>query len=40
MIDLHIRVPKPLAEKLKAQAKADARSVAAEIVYLLGKAMK
>ncbi len=37
--DLHIRIPDALHKKLKAQAKANLRSVVAEINIILGKAL-
>lgn len=40
MIDIHIRIPAPLAKKLKAQAEANVRSIAAEVIFLLTKALK
>jgi hypothetical protein len=40
VIDIHIRIPAALAKKLKAQAEANVRSIAAEIIYILGKALK
>jgi hypothetical protein len=40
MIDIHVRIPAELAKKLKAQAEANVRSVVAEILFLLGRALK
>jgi plasmid stability protein len=38
--ELHIRVPDDLAKKIKAQAASNLRSIAAEVVVVLSKAMK
>jgi hypothetical protein len=35
MIDLHIRIPDELAEKIKAQAEENRRSINSEIIILL-----
>lgn len=40
MIDIHIRIPAPLAKKIKASAEANVRSIAAEIIFALTKAFK
>lgn len=40
MIDMHVRIPDELAKKLRTQAAANLRSIAAEIVFLLGEALK
>ncbi|MHB8406229.1 MAG: hypothetical protein ACYDCJ_12480 [Gammaproteobacteria bacterium] len=40
MADLHIRIPDDLAAKIKAQAKANLRSLVAEATFLLREALK
>lgn len=37
---MHVRIPAPLAKKLKASAEKNLRSVAAEIIFQIGKALK
>lgn len=39
-VDLHIRVPESLAKKLKASADTSLRSLTAQVIFLLGKALK
>jgi len=40
MKDLHIRLPKEMAEKIAALAKENERSVGAQVTYMLKQAMK
>ena len=40
MLDLHIRVPNDLAKKIKDQAASNLRSIAAEVVVMLSKAIR
>jgi hypothetical protein len=37
---MHVRIPAPLAKKLKASAETNLRSVAAEIIFILTKGLK
>ena len=40
MIDLHIRIPDELAEKIKAQAEENRRSINSEVIIAIEKAVK
>jgi hypothetical protein len=40
MIDLHIRIPDELAEKIKAQAEENRRSINSEVIILLEEITK
>ena len=40
MTDLHIRIPDDLAEKIKAQAEENRRSVNSEVLVAIEKAVK